>query len=596
MKKKPYKIRLTGLLLLILAALSFSCQSKRAVTVKELEDHIRYLSSDSLKGRLTGSAGDSLAAEYIRHALLSYGFKPLILDGFQHYKVISKLVAGKNNFMETGGKSLIAEQDFMPMPFSSDSVLDTGVIFAGYGFDIKSDTLTWNDYAGIDVRGKWVLILRADPEADKSISNFIPFSGDRDKALMAKDMGAAGVLLVSGQLSNPEDKFEPLNSNDFSVGIPVIRIKREIADLILSKAGRNINQLEQRLNARRSPFSFATGMTVSAGTEVKREMKTTRNVVMILPGEDSTLKKQYIIMGAHFDHLGMGGPGSGSRVPDTVGIHHGADDNASGVSMMLALAQEFAYTPGSHKRSIICIAFSGEEEGLLGSKHYVEDPGIDLSKVNAMINLDMVGRLKETNVLDVSGVGTADSLRNIVLANSDTSVIKLALSDEGYGPSDHSSFYGKNIPVLFYTTGAHLDYHTPSDTYDKINYEGMVREASLIFSVEEKLADSPSRLKFREAGPVAGQTRDYRYRGITLGIMPDFAGNVKNGLRADFVSPGRPAALGGMKKGDIITAINGKTVNNIQDYMYRMNQLKRGQTITVEIRRDDKKVVLLIQL
>ncbi|MFA5820256.1 MAG: PDZ domain-containing protein, partial [Bacteroidales bacterium] len=178
----------------------------------------------------------------------------------------------------------------------------------------------------------------------------------------------------------------------------------------------------------------------------------------------------------------------------------------------------------------------------------------------------------------------------------DTSLIKLNLSDEGYGPSDHSSFYGKNIPVLFYFTGAHLDYHTPSDTYDKINYNGMVKISDLIFSVAKELSSSTVRLQFKESGPKVETVRYGRRKGVTLGIMPDFAGNIKNGLRADFVTPGKPAALGGMKKGDIITAINGKPVNNIQDYMFRMGQLKHGQTISVEVLRNDKKEVLLIQL
>jgi acetylornithine deacetylase/succinyl-diaminopimelate desuccinylase-like protein len=292
----------------------------------------------------------------------------------------------------------------------------------------------------------------------------------------------------------------------------------------------------------------------------------------------------------------MGGPGSGSRALDTIGIHHGADDNASGVAMMLELAEKFAKTKGSHKRSIICLSFSGEEEGLLGSKHFVDDPGINLSKVDAMINMDMVGRLNKTNNLQIGGVGTAIGLKDLVYAKSDTSIIKLTLSEEGYGPSDHSSFYGKNIPVLFYFTGAHMDYHTPTDTWEKINFKGMIEISDLIFNVTKELASENSRLHFKEAGPKAETNRYPRRKGATLGIMPDFAGVIKNGLRADFVTPGKPAALGGMQKGDIITFINGKQVNNIQDYMFRMGQLKHGQTISVEVLRNDKKVVLVIQL
>jgi len=580
----------------ILTVFLFSCKPAGEVTVKELQDHIKYLSSDSLKGRMTGSQGDSLAAEYIKNALASFGFVPLSGDGFQRFRVTSRLVAGSENALSINGKEYSSEKDFMPFAFSSNSGHESEVIFAGYGFLISEDSLKWNDYKGVDVKGKWVMILRADPEIDNAVSPYIPYSRDRDKAMLAKDMGAAGVLLVSGPAFDPQDTFESLNSEDFSVDIPALRIKRELADLILLKKGTTIASLEQKLNSSGKPSSFRTGITASGKAEIIREMNVTRNVVMVLPGEDEQLKNEYIILGAHFDHLGMGGSGSSSMAGDTVAVHHGADDNASGVSMMLELAEKFARTKGSHKRSIICIAFAGEEQGLLGSKYFAENPGIDLAKANVMINLDMVGRLQETNTLQLSGVGTAEGLKELVTSETDTNLIKLVFSDEGYGRSDHTSFYGKNIPVLFYFTGAHLDYHKPSDTYDKINYPGMVTISSLIFKVAEKLASSPERLRFRESGPKPETGRITRKKMITLGIMPDFAGIVKNGLRADEVYPGRPGALGGMKKGDIITSINGKTVNNIQDYMFRMGQVKYGQMITVEVLRDDKKIILLIQL
>ena len=576
--------------------LLFSCSGSREVTNRELLDHIKYLSSDSLRGRLTGSPGDSLAAEYIKKKLTSYGMVPISGDGLQRFRVTSRIIPGKKNSLTINGKSFTSDKDFMPLSFSSNGSLESEVVFAGYGFNINGDSLVWNDYKGIDVKGKWVMILRADPEADNNKSPYIPYSGDRDKSLLAKDMGAAGVLLVSGPVFDPQDAFEQLNTEGFSVDIPVLRIKRDVADIILSKSNNTIESLEKKINATRKPLGFSTKVSVNAEAEIIRESSNTRNVVMILPGEDELLKKEYIIIGAHFDHLGMGGPGSSSRATDTIGVHHGADDNASGVAMMLELAEKFARTKGSHKRSIICVAFSGEEEGLLGSKHYTEEPGIDLSKVNVMVNLDMVGRLNDTSRLQISGVGTAAGLRDLLNSKCDTSVIKINLSDEGYGPSDHSSFYFKNIPVLFFFTGAHLDYHTPADTWDKINVPGMVKVAKVVFNVTEQLASSPERLQFRESGPKVEPVRYRRGKGVSLGIMPDFAGVVKDGLRADAVTPGKPAALGGMKKGDIITAVNGKQVNNIQDYMSRMSQLKHGQTISVEIRRNGKKEVLLIQL
>ncbi|MDO9579749.1 MAG: M20/M25/M40 family metallo-hydrolase [Bacteroidales bacterium] len=584
--------------IIVLSLFAYSCgrTNNPEVTTDELLSHIKYLSSDSLRGRMTGSAGDSLAAVYIRDELVSYSLSSLTGDGFQRFEVARRVVAGKDNTLSINKIDYTPDKDFVPFAFSSNTGLESEVIFAGYGFNINNDSLKWNDYKGLDIKGKWVMILRADPETDNNRSPFIPFSGDRDKALLAKDMGAAGVLMVSGPAFDPLDTFESLNAGDFSVDIPVFRIKNEVADIILSKSKITIATLEKNLNETRRPNSFSTSVTLNGKAEIVRENANTRNVVMILPGEDELLKDEYIIIGAHFDHLGMGGPGSSSRAVDTIGVHHGADDNASGVAMMLELAEKFARTKGSHKRSIICIAFSGEELGLLGSKYFAENPGIDLTKVNAMINLDMVGRLQETNILQISGVGTAEGFKDIVYSTSDTTLIKLTLSVEGYGPSDHSSFYGKNIPVLFYTTGAHLDYHTPFDTYDKINYEGMVNISLPIYSIISILASATDKLQFRESGPKAETGRYMRRKGVTLGIMPDFAGNIKNGLRADFVTPGKPAALGGMKKGDIITSINGKTVNNIQDYMFRMGQLKHGETISVEVKRNDKNEVLLIQL
>lgn len=438
--------------ILVLILLFYSCDRTKntEVTTDELLNHIKYLSSDSLKGRMTGSEGDSLAAEYIKNEFVSYGMVPLSGDGLQRFKVITKILPGKANSLSIDGRDYTPDTDFMPLAFSSNSVLEAEVIFAGYGFSINTDSLKWNDYNDIDVKGRWVMILRADPETDNTKSAFIPFSSDRDKALLAKDMGAAGVLMVSGPAFDPQDIFESLSSEGFSVDIPVLRIKQEVADIILSKMKTSITALEKKLNETRKPAGFSTKVIIKGKSEIIRENSNTRNVAMLLPGEDDQLKNEYIIIGAHFDHLGMGGPDSSSRAIDTVGVHHGADDNASGVAMMLELAEKFAGTKGSHKRSIICIAFTGEEMGLLGSKYFTENPGIDLSKVNTMINLDMVGRIGETNVLHISGVGTAGGFKDTVYSVSDTSFIKLTLSDEGYGPSDHSSFYGKNILSLIH--------------------------------------------------------------------------------------------------------------------------------------------------
>jgi hypothetical protein len=566
------------------------------VTDSELLEHINFLSSDSLKGRLTASAGDSLAAEYIRHELTGNGLVPATGDGFQRFKVLRRLYPGQNNYLAFKGTEYNSAKDFIPAGISENGELKAEAIFSGYGFRIENDSITWNDYSKINVKGKWVMMLRSDPELDRPDSPYKFHRSDREKTLRAKDMGAGGVILVSGPAYDPDDILDLPGREDYSAGIPVIRIKRFVADRIITGSGYTIAVLERKMTETRRPVDFSTNVILSARTELHKEQGTTRNVVMLLPGEDEKLKDEYIIIGAHFDHIGMGGPGSASRSVDTIAMHPGADDNASGVSMMLELAEKFALTKGDNLRSILFIAFSGEEMGLLGSKYFADNPAVDLTMINAMINLDMVGRLQESGVLQVTGVGTAEGLKEIVMAATDTSGLKLTFSDEGYGPSDHSSFYGKNIPVLFYSTGVHADYHTPADIPGRINAGGMVKISQYIYKAASALANSPVRLKFREAGPRTGSSGVMKRRGVTLGIMPDFAGNVKNGLRADFVTPGRPADLGGMKKGDIITSIEGITINNIEDYMFRMNQLKKGQTIKVEVLRNNEKKMLVIKL
>ncbi|MEI6677936.1 MAG: M20/M25/M40 family metallo-hydrolase [Mariniphaga sp.] len=587
-----------GFILIVLITISFSNEKKRSadVTVNELKNHVSYLASDKLEGRFTGSNGDSLAAEYIRGELKKSGLKPMVDKGFQHYRVTDKIITGPSNSLVINKMALKVDVDFSPFAFSQNALLSGEVVFAGYGFDIRDDSLIWNDYAGTDVKGKIVMLLRADPEIEKIKSPFVKYSRDRDKVLEAKDMGASAVLLVSGKTFDAEDKFEPLAKGEQSVGIPAFRLSRKMANIILENKKLTIEDLEKKLNELRKPGSFNTRVVVSGQSDVVQTTVPTRNVVMIIPGSDKTLKNEYVVIGAHYDHLGWGGPGSGSRLPDTLGIHHGADDNASGVAMVIELAQKLSASRKNIKRSIVVVAFSGEELGLLGSKQFVDHPAIDLKKINAMFNLDMVGRLNENSQVQIGGVGTAVPLRKMIYADCDTTVLKLTLSDEGYGPSDHASFYGKNVPVLFVSSGAHLDYHTPADTWDKINYPGMVKISDLSYRLICDLANSDAKLIFKEAGPKEASGRGTRRKGISLGIMPDFAGNVKNGLRADFVTPGKPAALGGMKKDDIIISINGKSVSNIQDYMFRLNQLKQGETISVEVLRDTQKVVLIIKL
>lgn len=473
----------------------FSCRRHQRVTQYELRNHIRYLASDSLKGRMTGSSGDSLAAEYIRNDLASNGLVPLIDDGWQRFALTTSVTVG-NNILGIDKYNYMAGLDFQPLSFSSNDSLEAEVVFAGYGFNIANDTLTWNDYSAINVKGKWVMILRGNPFPGNIA--FDAVNTDKAKALIAKDKGAAGTLFVSGSAFDADDRIQRPGIDHYPAGIPAFRIRRDLANIILSQTGNNIDSLESRITSQRKPVAFNTRSTVKANAELLRETAPTRNVAMILPGKDPDLADEFLIIGAHFDHLGMGGlPG---RQPDTVSVHPGADDNASGIAMMLELAEKFALNDDGYKRSLVFVAFSGEELGLLGSRYFTDSMKIDPGKINAMINLDMVGRLNRDRTLQISGVGTAAGLRGLVLSLSDTSMINLLLSDMVPGPSDHSSFYAKDIPVLLYFTGLHQDYHSSEDTFDKINYDGMVRISDLIYAVASNLASADSTLTFIHDG------------------------------------------------------------------------------------------------
>lgn len=569
-------------------------QQKTAITQGELMQITGRLASDDFSGRGTGTGGDSLAALFIREEFIKAGLVPYNGTGLQQFQVNIAVETGDRNMLMINGRKYLPESDFAPLALTSNSNLNAPVAYCGYGFMFPSDSLKWNDFKGIDINGKWVLMLRGYPESNPAAKPFEELSTDRVKVLNARENGAAGVLLVSGEKWDPADNLDRPFRSEGSAGIPVLHIKRSVADSIIKASGFTLRELEEKADAMTVTASFITPSVAEAEAEVIAKVARTVNVVMKLEGTHP--EGEYVIIGAHYDHLGMGGPGSSSRTPDTVAVHYGADDNASGVALMIELAERLGKSQDVHSRNILFVAFSGEEMGLLGSKYFVENMGIDPARVNLMVNLDMVGRLKEGNGLQVGGVGTASGLRDKVASFNDTTLLSLSFTDEGYGPSDHSSFYSKDIPVLVFTTGAHLDYHTPGDTWDKLNYEGMVTIGNLLNDIVSFAAGEPVRLAFTEAGPKSPTQSMSRRRGVTFGIMPDFAGNVRNGLRADFVTPGKPAALGGMVKGDIIVSIEEKPVNNIEDYMFRLSQLKPGQTVTIEVIRDEKRELLLLQL
>jgi hypothetical protein len=574
-------------------------QRNPEITAKELKTDIYFLASDSLKGRKPGTKEADVAANYIRKQFIASGLKLICDSGFQYFEIVTDVTAGPHNALSFNNFTGTMNKDFMPVAYSSNGTIINNVIFAGYGFDIDQDSLKWNDYGGLDVKGKWVMLFRGDPELDNNESKFIPYTEIRGKVLVAKDHGAAGVLVVTPVAVDKDDKLIGLHSenNDVTSGIPVINIKREVGNMLLTSSGFTLDSLEKILNKTRKPKSLILPVVVSVSAEIIQKKAKTENVIGMIEGSDPVLKNEYIVIGGHYDHLGFGGPGSGSRMPDTVAIHNGADDNASGAAMVIELAGKLAPEKSRLKRSIIFISFSGEEMGLLGSKYFTDHSPVDMKKITAMFNFDMVGRFdKEKNSISISGTGTSLEADSIIRIYEKDLPFAVTHSPDGYGPSDHASFYASNIPVFFFTTGSHMDYHTPFDRADKIDYEKEKEIGDFSYKLIMNIDNMPKDLTFHESGKKEGYGRGGRRMKVTLGIMPDFAGTEKKGLRVDGVTKDGPAYRGGMLKGDIIVSINGLSVGNIYEYMSRLGKLNHGQTINVEVLRNGKKEVLIIML
>jgi len=584
-------------LILILFISGIELYAQR-ISMPDLKKDITVLAADSLKGRKTGAIEGLMAASYIRSRFTQTGLELYQQKGLQAFQVNTDVKLGERNSLKINMSTASVKTDFLPLAFSENGTFESDVVFAGYGFDINLDSLKWNDYNGVDVKGKWVLMLKGDPEFDKSDSKFIPYTDDRSKVLAAKDKGAAGVILVAGRAIDKKDSLPELyfDKSDARAGVFALNITRKLANSILSAKGITIDSLEAKLNRERRPNSFGINTKVTATVQVSLLQAMAQNVIGILHGSDPVLKDEYIVVGAHYDHLGMGGHGSGSRNPDTVAVHNGADDNASGTAGIIALASALKDSGVKLKRSVVFVAFSGEEMGLLGSKFYTRNSPVDLAKTKAMINLDMIGRLDpDSGSVMVSGTGTSAEAEGILDTYGKNRPFQLKYSPEGFGASDHSSFYVENIPVFFFTTGAHGDYHTPQDDADLINYTGEVEVLNLVYDVLLDIANRDKSLTFREAGPKSASRMGQRFK-VTLGILPDFTSSGNEGLRIDGVTKDKPAYRAGLVKGDVITAINGKAVKNIYEYMDRLKTLQAGQTCNVDITRNGKTIVVLIQL
>jgi hypothetical protein len=559
---------------------------------------VKFLASPDLRGRASGTPELEKAADFIVSAYRSFGLKPVPGNDYKQAFTVTTagVLAPGNRFDYSDGArpvSLKLSTDYVPFSFSASGKLSGTVVFAGYG--ITAPEYHYDDYAGIDVKGKIVLILRHEPQefdehsvfAGKEFTKHAPFTA---KASNAKNHGAAGIILVSDRANH---RSEPDNLQKFGsidgpsdCGIVFVQAKEDQVDGWFARAGKNLDRIEQDIDQSLKPesFAFPASITVNADVEIERVKKTTHNVVAYLPGETG----EYVILGAHYDHLGLGE--QFSLAPSLAGtVHPGADDNASGTAGVIELARWFSKQP-KQKRGILFLNFAGEEMGLLGSAWYADHPELPLADAVAMVNMDMIGRVRAGKVY-VGGSDTGSTLRPLL----DRVVPKHSLTiDYSGGPSegssDHTSFASKGVPVLFFFSGLHADYHKPSDTWDKIDAAGAVKVLALVSDTVNGLrsaGDRPAFIKVAPAahgqgvGPVSSSGGGY---GPYFGSIPDFGEGV-NGVKFADVREGSPAAKAGFKGGDVMIEFDGKPIQNLYDFTYALQAKKPGDEVVVKVLR-----------
>lgn len=606
--------------MLLLSAPAFARETARAAfSTSAIQSQVSYLASDEMRGRGSGEAGNEKAARFIAQEFARNGLKPLGADRqrdpnaplngsgyFQPFRFVAGRAVGKGNLLEAtfGGKSVKyrVHQEYAPSGVSGGGKAEGEVVFVGYG--IQAPKADHDDYANLDVKGKIVLLLAGNPNNDPH-SPLAEYADIRRKASTARTLGATALLVILPKTSDTLNAHGSDFSEASDAGMPALRLRRPIAETWLQAAGKSLNALEKEADAKKY-VSTATGVRVRLAADVQKIEKVTANILGLIEGSDPVLKNEVVVIGAHMDHLGMGGPGS-LATSSKPAIHHGADDNASGTAGILQLAAYFSsassteipnaqrLTPNASlpKRSLLLICFSGEELGLIGSDYYVKHPVVPLEKTVAMLNMDMIGRLRD-NKLIVIGSGTAREWAALLDEANKTAGFALARSESGFGASDQQSFYVKDVPVLFFFTGTHEDYHKPSDTADKINAEGLAKVARLVADCAERIADAPERPTFQHI-KVAEQSSGSPGFRVYFGTVPDYAAMVE-GVQLNGVREGSPAEKAGLKAGDIIVKFGDREIKNVYDYTYALQDHKPGDKVDVVVQRGAERLTLHVTL
>ena len=562
--------------------------------------HVKQLASEEFTGRGVDSPGIRLARDYIAAEFAKYGLKPGGDNGsyLQGFDVVVGVTVKDPTTLAFGNESdLRLNEDWIPLGLSTSDKAEGGVVFAGYGITVKD--YGYDDYAGIDAKGKIVVVLRYEPPPKDANSPFrkLPDASIhatlRAKANNARAHGAVGMILVD--LSQNADKKAELLSTRNSLwrgGNTVVaaQVTRQAIEPWLDSQGVSLSALKEKIDRAEKPAAMLVpNATVKLQVSLQEDRQRTENVVAILNGADPSLTGENIVIGAHYDHLGLGYFGARERQSEGR-IHPGADDNASGTAVLLDLARRMSQLPAKPARTVVFVAFSGEELGLYGSRSFVQRAPF-IKSTKAMINLDMVGRLRENRVT-VFGTRSSPGFSKMVLDGARPLGLEVQESD-GVGRSDHMSFYNRKIPVLHFFTGTHADYHRPSDTWDKINIDGAAKVSDLVLISALEIADAkePPNFASLPARPPGDQEEGEVKLGTYLGSIPDYGANA-GGVRLAGVTEGSPAARAGLREGDIIVQLAEMKIQNIEDLTAALQGQKPGDEVEITVLRTGKPVTL----
>ena len=542
----------------VLAAFVSPClllaqQMPDADVLDQMRFDVKYLASDLLEGREAGMPGEKLAVDYVAAKFGNVGLMPYgdSATYVQSFSLNAEPVLGAVNTLQVGRKRMKLGEEFFPLAYSSSGAVRTKLVKVGFG--IQAPELGQDDYAGLEVKGFVAAMRIGSPDGIHPHSKFLAYHDLHARAEKAVALGAVAVVFYNDDpdVEAPEKGFSPKVQG---VGVPVVYLTGKVSDLIVDG----------------NPFA--------ANVNIERTQRTAHNVVGLLDNG----KENVIVIGAHLDHLGYGAEGSLYRGDPA--IHNGADDNASGVAVMLQLARDLAEMDQARANDYLFIAFSGEEKGLYGSNYWTKHPTLPISTLNYMINLDMVGRLDTASAIGVNGVGTSPTWAEVdrVLVGG----LKVKTTASGIGPSDHTSFYLQGVPAIHFFTGSHSDYHKPSDDEEKINYDGMLRVTRFIESLVSTLNDD-GKLAFTKTEDANAEEAP-RFK-VTLGVVPDYLYDGK-GMRIDGITEGKPASNAGLHVGDVVVRLGAIDVNDMMSYMKALAAFNKGDTAPVRVMREGKEV------